>query len=242
MSLLADLRILYHVIFTSGRGADHGARLEAFYRGQAGTYDDFRPRLLHGRADLMQALDLPQGARLLDLGGGTGSNLEYLAGRWDRLSEVTIVDLCPALLQVAEQRVAARGWRNVRCIHANVTTFDPKDGAYDGATFSYSLSMIPDWFRAVDRAWALLRPGGLIGVVDFYVARKWPAAGLHRHAGWQRWFWPWWFSWDNVFLSPDVLPYLQCRFQTVRLEERFGPMPYMLGLKAPYYLFIGRKE
>lgn len=71
---------------------------------------------------------------------------------------------------------------------------------------------------------------------------KWPAPGLRRHAGWQRWFWPWWFSWDNVFLSPDVLPYLQCRFQTMRLEERFGPMPYMLGLKAPYYMFIGRKE
>jgi S-adenosylmethionine-diacylgycerolhomoserine-N-methlytransferase len=100
--------------------------------------------------------------------------------------------------------------------------------------------MIPDWFRAIDRAHALLRPGGVIGVADFYVARKWPAAGMARHGALRRWFWPWWVSWDNVFLSPDVLPYLLSRFQTVRLDERLGRVPY-LPFRVPYYVFVGRK-
>ena len=54
-------------------------------------------------------------------------------------------------------------------------------------------------------------------------------------------FWPTWFASDNVFLSSEHVPYLQGRFQTVWLEERLGKVPYLLGLKAPYYLFLGRK-
>jgi S-adenosylmethionine-diacylgycerolhomoserine-N-methlytransferase len=241
MSLLADLRILFHLAFAPARGDDPAARLEAFYRHQAEGYDDFRRRLLHGREEMMRGLDLPEGARLLDLGGGTGSNLEYLADRWDRLGGVTVVDLCPALLAVARQRAARPGWEKVAVVQADATTYEPPSGPVDAVTFSYALTMIPDWFRAVDRALALLRPGGMIGVADFYVARKWPAAGLRRHPAWQRWFWPWWFSWDNVFLSPDALPYLQSRFQTVRLEERQGRVPYLPGLRVPYYIFLGRR-
>jgi S-adenosylmethionine-diacylgycerolhomoserine-N-methlytransferase len=240
MALFADLRVLYHLAFTSARGDDPSARLEAFYRHQADGYDDFRRRLLHGREEMMRALDLPAGARLIDMGGGTGSNLEYLADRWDRLRQVTLVDLCPALLRVAGERVARRGWDNVTVVLADATTYEPTDGPADAVTFSYSLTMIPDWFKAIDRAHAALRPGGVIGVADFYVARKWPPPGLVRHRAWQRWFWPWWFSWDNVFLSPDILPYLRSRFDTMRLEERQGRVPY-LPFRVPYYIFIGRK-
>jgi S-adenosylmethionine-diacylgycerolhomoserine-N-methlytransferase len=241
MTLLADLRILCRLAFPRADEDDPGVRLEAFYHDQAEGYDDFRRRLLHGREEMMRGLELAPGARLLDMGGGTGSNLEYLDDRWDRLASVEVVDLCPALLRVARARVARRGWDKVDVVQGDATTYEPSGGPADAVTFSYSLTMMPDWFRAVDRAHALLRPGGMVGVADFYVARKWPAPGLRRHSAWQRWFWPWWFSRDNVFLSPDILPYLQSWFQTVRLEERLGRVPYLPGLKVPYYIFIGRR-
>jgi S-adenosylmethionine-diacylgycerolhomoserine-N-methlytransferase len=101
--------------------------------------------------------------------------------------------------------------------------------------------MIPSWFQAIDRAYELLRPGGMIGVTDFYISRKWPAPDMKRHSAFQRCFWPYWFGQDNVFVSPDHVPYLQSRFRTVRLEERLGKVPYLFGLKAPYYIFLGRK-
>jgi len=132
--------------------------------------------------------------------------------------------------------------RNVETVAADATTYEPDGGPVDAVTFSYSLTMIPDWFAAVDQAHALLGPGGMIGVVDFYVARKWPEAGRRRHSAFQRLFWPAWFGWDNVFPSPDHLPYLQARFRTVCLEERLGRVPYLPGLKAPYYIFWGRKR
>jgi hypothetical protein len=35
---------------------------------------------------------------------------------------------------------------------------------------------------------------------------------------------------------------LQAHFEAVRVEERRGRVPYLLGLKAPYYIFVGRKR
>jgi S-adenosylmethionine-diacylgycerolhomoserine-N-methlytransferase len=176
------------------------------------------------------------------MGGGTGSNIEHLGPRLGQLSSVTIVDLCPSLLETARRRIAERGWTNVHTALADVTTYTPESGPVDVVTFSYSLTMIPDWFRALERAYELLKPGGMIGIVDFYVSRKWPAEGRRRHSVFKRWFWPTWFGFDNVFPNPDHLPWLQGHFDTVRLEERQGRVPYMLWLQAPYYIFLGRKR
>ncbi len=241
MGFVSDLGIVYHMLRSRSGGSSHGERLEAFYREQAGAYDDFRRRLLHGREEMMLSLELPEGARAVDMGGGTGSNFECLGDRLRRFRDVQIVDLSPSLLKVAQERIARHGWENVRTVVADATTYEPEGGPVDVVTFSYSLTMIPDWFKAIDHARDILKPGGLIGVADFYVARKWPAHGV-RHAGLRRFFWPTWFGWDNVFLSADHLPFLESRFQTVKREERLGKMPYMLGLRAPYYIFIGRKS
>ena len=150
-------------------------------------------------------------------------------------------DPVSVLLRVAEERIQRHGWDNVHTVLADVTTYEPDGGPVDGITFSYSLTMIPAWFQAMERAYSLLRPGGVIGVTDFYISRKWPAEGMRRHSAFQRFFWPLWFGQDNVFLSPDHVPYLQSRFRTVRLIEGLGKVPYMMGLKAPYYVFLGRK-
>jgi S-adenosylmethionine-diacylgycerolhomoserine-N-methlytransferase len=241
MGLVSDLRILYHLTFSRVKGASHADRLEAFYRHQAAGYDDFRRRLLHGREEMLTSLELPPGRRMLDMGGGTGANLEFLGDRRSALDRITIVDLCPSLLETAQARITARGWTNVDTALADATSFEPSDGLVDVITFSYSLTMIPSWFSALEQAYRLLRPGGLIGVVDFYIARKWPEPGMKQHGIFWRYFWPTWFGFDNVFPSPDHLPWLQAHFQTVKREERLGRVPYLLGLRAPYYIFIGRK-
>ena len=76
MSLLTDLRVLYHIVAKPVRGKDHAARLESFYSGQADSYDDFRRRLLQGREAMYRSIPVPEGGVWVDLGGGTGANLE----------------------------------------------------------------------------------------------------------------------------------------------------------------------
>lgn len=239
-SFIADLRILWHLAVRRVRGRTHEERLESFYSGQAAGYDAFRRRMLHGRRELITAIEFPEGGRWVDLGAGTGENAEHLGPAIARLAHVHQVDLSASLLEVATRRAADRGWSHVEAVHADATTYQPPAPA-DVVTMSYSLTMIPDWFRGVDNALRILKPGGLLGVVDFYVSRKYPAEGLRRHGWFTRTLWPTWFASDNVHLSPDHLPYLRARLETVHLEEHRGKVPYIPLARVPYYLFIGRK-
>jgi S-adenosylmethionine-diacylgycerolhomoserine-N-methlytransferase len=243
MTLKSDWQTLYHLVFAPGRGSTHRERLEAFYRQQADSYDAFRCRLLHGRQELYESLDTPEDGVWLEMGGGTGSNLECLGDRLSRLRSVVLVDLSESLLAVARQRIERLGWSNVAtCLH-DVTTYGLSAGeGADVITFSYALTMIPDWYAALEQAYKLLAPGGLIGVVDFFVARKHPALGCGRQSWFTRHFWPTWFAWDNVFLSPDHVPYLHSHFEPVLYREGKGGVPYMPLARVPYYLFIGRKR
>lgn len=241
MGLLSELKVLYHLTMKPVRGHDHAARMESFYAGQAEAYDDFRRRLLKGREQLWAALPVPRGGVWVDLGAGTGANLEFMGDRIHDLAKVYAIDLSPSLLAVARERFAARGWTNAEAIEADATTFQPPLGPADVVTFSYSLTMIPDWFAAIENARAMLRPGGLIGVVDFYVSRKYPSDGLRRHSWFTRTFWPLWFAADNVFLSPDHVPFLHRHFAPRMFEERRARVPYLPLLRTPYYLFVGEK-
>ncbi len=242
MSFFSDLKILYHLALRPVRGRDHAERMESFYAGQAEAYDDFRKRLLHGREELFQRIELPVDGTWVDLGGGTGANLEFIAESVPKLRQAYVVDLASSLLQVAQQRFQSHKWSNVEAIEADATAWQPPEGGVDVVTFSYSLTMIPDWFAAIENALRMLKPGGLIGVVDFYVARKHPASDLQRHGWFTRTFWPTWFASDNVFPSPDHLPYLQSHFDCQWLNESRSKVPYIPWIRTPFYQFIGRKK
>lgn len=240
MALLADLRTIYHLVLSKSRGKTYAERLESFYRYQAKDYDGFRKRLLQGRTQMLSRLHMPEGGIWIDMGGGTGFNVEAIErNRLDGISKVYIVDLCPSLLRIAQDRIARNAWQNVEAIEVDATSFVPPEGTADLITFSYSLTMIPNWFVAIEHASKLLKPSGQIGIVDFYVARKFPDKGQTTHSWITRTFWPMWFAVDNVFLSGDHLPYLHYRFQPQYLQECRARVPFMPCVRVPYYIFIG---
>ncbi len=242
MALWQDLKILYHLALRPVRGKDHAARMENFYAGQAAAYDDFRKRLLHGREELFQRITLPEGGVWVDLGGGTGANLEFIAERVPQLGRAYVVDLASSLLKVASERFQKNGWQHVEAVAADATQWQPPDGPADVVTFSYSLTMIPDWFAAIENAMRMLKPGGVIGVVDFYVARKHAGEDMQRHSWFTRNFWPVWFSSDNVFPSADHLPYLKSHLDTIWCQESRSKVPYIPFIRTPFYQYIGRKR
>jgi len=242
MGFASDLRILYHLALKPVRGKDHAARMESFYAGQAAAYDDFRKRLLKGRQELWNLIPPPEGGTWIDMGGGTGANLDYFGDSIQRLRKVYVLDLSHSLLEIAKQRSSTQGWTNVETVEADATTFQPASGPVDVVTFSYSLTMIPDWFAAIENALAMLKPGGTIGVVDFYVSRKYASGSLARHGWFTRTFWPTWFALDNVFPSPDHVPFLHRHFDVLHFQEHRAPVPYIPLARMPYYLFVGRKR
>src|SRR5215469_5412729 len=181
--LLADSRILLQMLRGQSRQGTAAERLQAFYAPQASRYDEFRARLLHGREELIDRLVTPPEGTVVELGGGTGSNIDRFGRRMQRLRRYTLVDLCPALLEQARTR--ARVHRNVELVEGDVTKYRPPE-LVDCVFLSYALTMIDDWRNALLNATAMLKPGGTLGVVDFYVSSARPQPGFVRHAAWQR--------------------------------------------------------
>ena len=241
MGFASDMKILYHMLLKPVRGDSHAERMESFYGDQAEGYDDFRKRLLKGREELWQQLPKDEGCIWVDLGGGTGANIENFGDSISKPEKIYVIDLSTSLLKIASDRFAKKGWTNVETVEADATTYCPPQGYADVVTFSYSLTMIPNWFAAIENAYKILKPGGHIGVVDFYISHKWPAESLKRHRWFTRTIWPPWFATDNVFPSPDHLPFLRHHFDQVALEENANRLPYVPLIKAPYYVFVGQK-
>ncbi|KAK5169493.1 uncharacterized protein LTR77_005469 [Saxophila tyrrhenica] len=186
--------------------------LESFYSSQAGIYDATRARLLQGRQDMLALVaaqikhrrntgQIAQKPIWVDIGGGTGWNIEQMQSQLDVptfFHAVYLVDLSSSLCEVARQRFSRLGWKNVFVICEDARTFRLSDyeagvddsqrefsighAAYEehardfvGAdllTMSYSLSMIPEFHSAIDSITNLLSPTGVVGVVDFYVQNQ----------------------------------------------------------------------
>ncbi len=226
------------------KGGTDAERLESFYKRQVDAYDQFREKLLTGRDQLMTSIPLKEGDALVDVGCGTGYNLTFLPeGVLSKLGKVTLLDLTESMLKTAQERAQKNHWDNVEVLRADATEWRPEKDSIDAATLSYSLTMIPDWFAAIDRVYDALKPGGYVGVVDFYIARKYPSKERMKQNFTTRWLWPIWFSFDNLFLSSDMLPYLSRKFEEVILIERADRMPYcpFFWKKTPRFVFIGRK-
>ncbi len=234
---MSDLGVLAKLVVGMPRRGSHAERLEGFYAGQAEDYDRFRVGLLHGRDELIQRLPLEAGKRLVELGGGTGRNLEAIGERRAALEQVWLVDLCPALLAVARRRKDGPGWANVEMIAADACTWQPPQPV-DVVMCSYSLTMIPDWQAAIANAKAMLKPGGTFACVDFTCLRASPDERLQ--SGIERWFWRRWFGHDGVRPSHLHLAHLRQTFRERHAEVRRVRLPY-LPIRAAYYLFVGEK-
>ncbi len=240
-ALRSDFGVLRAMLRGIPQGGSHAQNLQGFYGAQADDYDRFRERLLQGRAELITRLRLalPRAAHVVELGGGTGRNLEFFDTALDDIAAFDLVDLCPALLERARARIARHP--QVRVIEGDATTFRPTQPV-DCVYFSYSLTMIPEWRAALDNAIAMLKPGGMLGVVDFYHSTAQPDAGLVRHSAFTRHFWRRWFAHDGVRLNPEHLATLRARLPQHELTESRAAVPYLPGLRVPYYVFVGHKQ
>jgi len=235
----SDYQVLKSMIFADVKGDTQQERLESFYVTQADLYDSYRHRMLHGRFPMINAMPAPKNGVWVDMGGGTGSNLEYVGDNLQHWSKVVVLDLCPSLVETAKRRVHTRGWNSfVSVVLGDACDFEcpglPASGTVDVVTFSYALSMIPDWKEAIRNAHRMLKPGGHIAVCDFTVtSSQYPGMGP---------LWTWIFSNDHVHLRAEHIPTLGTAFEQVFLEVGYGEFPYVPScLKCPYYAFVGKK-
>mmetsp|Transcript_5717 Transcript_5717/g.9926 ORF Transcript_5717/g.9926 Transcript_5717/m.9926 type:complete len:352 (+) Transcript_5717:30-1085(+) len=240
-----DLTVLRHIWFSNAKGGDHAARLENFYGPQAEAYDKFRANFLWGRKPMLAACAARLRGRTnitwVDLGGGTGENVDMMAQYLplENFKSIYIVDLCHSLCNVAKKKVQQKGWKNVNVVEADACMFAPPEETVTLVTFSYSLSMIPPFNAAVDRACSYLDVDGIMGVADFFVSSRYDLP--MRQMQWlRRFFWRSIFDVDNIDIGPERRSFLEHRLERVWEVNSQGSIPYVPYLRAPYYVWVGR--
>lgn len=134
------------------------------------------------RTDAMiAALELPKGARVADLGAGTGFYTWRLAEAVGPSGRVSAVDVQPKMLEIAAQSARQHGLSNVEFVQA--TERDPRlaPRAYDMVFIANAYHEFSEPEVVMREVRQALKPGGRLFVLEYKAENpKAPASGLHR--------------------------------------------------------------
>ena len=112
-----------------------------------------------------EALDPLPGGTLLELGCGPATVTPHLLPKLGPAGALVGVDLAEGMVEQARRKAERLGWRNARFECADARDYEPP-GAVDAVVFSLSLSTMPEPERCLERAFAMLAPGGQLVVLD----------------------------------------------------------------------------
>lgn len=147
----------------------HAERMDEKYRWTRHVYDLTRRYFLLGREEGLDNLALKPGNRVLEIGCGTGRNIQKLLQEHPSI-HVDGIDISQQMLQSARPRFEGDERVRLAIADAQDAHFSKALGApqpYDAVLMSYSLSMIPHWQAALENALRAVKLGGRLSVVDF---------------------------------------------------------------------------
>ncbi len=160
----------------------HAGLMDQVYRNQRRFYDATRKYYLLGRDHLVQQMRPKDGDSILEIACGTGRNLDLIDRRYP-MRQLFGLDISEQMLTSARAKLAERA----KLAQADACDFDPVQLwgrlEFDHVVLSYSLSMIPDWEKAVSEAARYLAKDGRLYIIDFGDQNGLPAwfkAGLRR--------------------------------------------------------------
>lgn len=199
----------------------HSWKVENYYRFHSRFYDVTRWSFLFGRKAIVNTIpDLPPQPRIMEVGCGTGKNLELLAHYFPD-AQILGVDLSDEMLEIARNK---RRDSHAKLLRKAYGTESAKEEPFDLILLSYSLTMMGCEYRNIfDDLVNDLKPGGYIAVVDFYTSPF-------------RWFRRW-MELNHVDFGGTLLPLLKRNFEPVQTEINQA----YLGLWS-YFLFIGQQK
>jgi SAM-dependent methyltransferase len=117
-------------------------------------------------ADLLHAdTDFAPGAHVLELGCGVGSQTITLAAR-NPHAHIVSVDVSPASLAVAADRIARADLRNVQFVAADLYSLPFESGTFDHVFICFVLEHLADPVGALRVAHSMLAPCGQLTVIE----------------------------------------------------------------------------
>ena len=140
----------------------HESRL---YYEFSNIYDLLFRRVFYPRiAAVIRSLAIEPGARVLELGVGTGLSLDAYPPH----AQVTGIDLAPDMLERAQDKINRKGWRHITLEQGDALDLKFADDSFDYVMAFHVVSVVPDPRRMMAEAQRVCRPGGVITIINHF--------------------------------------------------------------------------
>ena len=178
---------------SSRRSVRQTSRKEAheseIYSKYASLYDRTFGKIFYKRIQhVIASLNIPAGAKVLELGVGTGTSFPAYTDH----CEVTGIDLAPEMLAEAREKIRKNDWSHLQVMQMDALHLDFPNDSFDYVTAFHTVSVVPDPVQMLLEAKRVCRPGGQIVIINHF-ASDLPIIGsltealdpLTRHLGWR---------------------------------------------------------
>ena len=205
--------------------AEIEAHESKLYSEFAPLYDKIFGKIFYSRLErVIEELDIPPGAEVLEVGAGTGTSFPAYPSH----CEVTGIDLAPDMLSRAQRKIRDNGWTHLKVLEMNALDLEFPDDTFDYVMAFHVVTVVPDPVRMIAEAQCVCKPGGNIVIVNHFTS-DFPLLGsltealdpLTRWLGWR----------TNVRLKPFI--------ETTSLAVE---KVYKLSKASLYTVVLGRKD
>lgn len=151
-------------------------------------YDRLFTRVFYPRIErVIQSLKIPLGARVLEVGVGTGLSLSAYPPH----CQVTGIDLAPEMLEQAQEKIDQNGWRHLQVAEMDALNLKFADNSFDYVMAFHVVSVVPDASRLMHEVLRVSKPGATVVIINHFRSRNRMLAALDslsepitRRLGW----------------------------------------------------------
>jgi len=197
------------------------AAMRRYYRLHAIIYDATRWSFLWGRNQILKQIPIEKtaNATFLEIGCGTGRNLDQLANQFPS-AQLIGIDVSRDMLEKAAKTLVQNQHR-VQLLETAYPSELPTTPQV--ILCSYALTMFnPGWEAAIEQAWKDLPVGGYIAIVDFHDT---PFKWMER-----------WMGFNHVRMDGHLLPFAATRFSAVHQSVNKAYFGWWR-----YFIYVGQK-
>jgi phosphatidylethanolamine/phosphatidyl-N-methylethanolamine N-methyltransferase len=147
--------------------ADIEAHESKLYSEFAPFYDRVFGKIFYNRLErVIEDLDIPPGAQVLEVGAGTGTSFPA----YPTHCHVTGVDLAPDMLARARQKIEDNGWSHLNVMEMNALDLKFADNTFDFVMAFHVVTVVPDPVRMIAEAKRVCKPSGKIAIVNHFTS------------------------------------------------------------------------
>ncbi|MEO5340698.1 MAG: methyltransferase domain-containing protein [Magnetococcus sp. MYC-9] len=182
---------------------------------------DPQQRFIADPLALVREMGIQSGMRVVDLGCGAGFFTQALLETVGAAGRVVAVELQEPILALLRERLS--GHSRLDMIVANLLDTGLESGGWDAVFVAFTLHEVPVATALIEIR-RVLRPGGLLAILDWGHARTCPERETGRHAG----------PPEEERLLPDVLrrQLLEAGWRETAYGERLGGCHYWITAQA----------